>query len=115
MCSERRKRRLRLSSVLCNSPRYPTLYKVREPREADPADYNEGDVTSYSETDNLDDQFIEEALFLSPEDRDARDVEVGSFEDWAEQEVEEEGEIVEVVIRPKIIIIMLIIIIGGQS
>ena len=70
---------------------------MREPREADPADYNEGDVTSYSETDNLDDQFIEEALFLSPEDRDARDVEVGTFEDWAEQEVEEEGEIVEVV------------------
>jgi len=70
--------------------------EVREPREADPADYNEGDVTSYSETDNLDDQFIEEALFLSPEDRDARDVEVGTFEDWAEQEVEEEGEIVEV-------------------
>ena len=104
---------------------------MREPREADPADYNKGDVTSYSETDNLDDQFIEEALFLSPEDRDARDVEVGTFEDWAEQEVEEEGEIVEVV-RPKImiliimliiimlyiimlLIIMLIITIGGQS
>ena len=90
--------------------------KVREPREADPAEFNEGDVTSYSETDNLDDQFIEEALFLSPEDRDARDVEVGTFEDWAEQEVEEEGEIVEVV-RPKImiLIIMLIIIINSRS
>ena len=85
----------------CNLPRYPTLYKVREPREADPAEYNEEDVTSYSETDNLDDQFIEEALFLSPEDRDARDVEVGTFEDWAEQEVEEEGEIVEVVSCPR--------------
>ena len=91
---------------------------MREPREADPADYNEGDVTSYSETDNLDDQFIEEALFLSPEDRDARDVEVGTFEDWAEQEVEEEGEIVEVVIRPKIILLIIMLItitIGGQS
>ena len=96
---------------------YVTLYQVREPREADPAEFNEGDVTSYSETDNLDDQFIEEALFLSPEDRDARDVEVGSFEDWAEQEVEEEGEIVEVV-RHKIIILITILIIittGGQS
>jgi len=72
--------------------------EVREPREANLASYNDGEVTSYSDvSSSLDDEFIEEALFLSPEDRDPRDVEVGSsFEDWAEEEAEEEGEIVEV-------------------
>ena len=70
--------------------------KVREPREANLASYNDGEVTSYSDVSSLDDDFIEEALFLSPEDRDARDVETGSFEDWAQEEAEEDGEIVEV-------------------
>ena len=70
---------------------------MREPREANLASYNDGKVGSYSDTvSNIDDEFIEEALFLSPEDRDARDVDTGSFEDWAEEEAEEEGEIVEV-------------------
>ena len=88
---------------------------MREPREANLASYNDGEVASYSDVSSLDDEFIEEALFLSPEDRDARDVEVGTFEDWAEQEVEEEGESVEVV-RPKIMILIIIIITtGGQS
>jgi len=70
--------------------------EVREPREANLASYNDGEVTSYSDVSSLDDDFIEEALFLSPEDRDARDVETGSFEDWAQEEAEEDGEIVEV-------------------
>jgi len=74
--------------------------EVREPREANLASYNDGEVASYSEVANLDDEFIEEALFLSPEDRDARDVDTGSFEDWAEEEAEGEGEIVEVA-RPE--------------
>jgi hypothetical protein len=70
--------------------------EVREPREANLASYNDGEVASYSDVSSLDDEFIEEALFLSPEDRDPRDVDAGSFEDWAEEEAEEEGEIVEV-------------------
>lgn len=69
---------------------------MREPREANLASYNDGEVASYSDVSSLDDEFIEEALFLSPEDRDPRDVDAGSFEDWAEEEAEEEGEIVEV-------------------
>ena len=74
---------------------------MREPREANLASYNDGKVASYSDSvSNIDDEFIEEALFLSPEDRDARDVDIGSFEDWAEEEAEEEGEIVEVA-RPE--------------
>ena len=70
--------------------------KVREPREANLASYNDGEVASYSDVSSLDDEFIEEALFLSPEDRDPRDVDAGSFEAWAEEEAEGEGEIVEV-------------------
>ena len=41
---------------------------------------------------SLDNEFIEEALFLSPEDRGPRDVGIGiSSEDWAEEEAEEVG------------------------
>merc|ERR1719458_189675 len=70
--------------------------EVREPREANLASYNDGEVASYSDVSSLDDEFIEEALFRSPEDRDPRDVDAGSFEAWAEEEAEGEGEIVEV-------------------
>ena len=67
--------------------------EVRGPREANLASYNDGEVASYSDvSSSLDDEFIEEALFLSPEDRNPRDVETGSsFEDWAEEEAEEVG------------------------
>lgn len=61
--------------------------EVREAREAD--------ISSYS--DSLDDTFIEEALYLSPEDREEREV-VPRLEEWLEEEgVEEEEE----VLRPE--------------
>ena len=49
---------------------------VREPRQAE--------IISYQD-DNLDDTFIEEAVFLTPEDREERS---GNFEEWAEDESE---------------------------
>lgn len=63
--------------------------EVREPRAAD--------ISSYTDS-SLDDTFIEEALFLTPEDREEREFSP-RFEDWAEEESELEGEVE--VLRPE--------------
>ena len=56
--------------------------EVRESGEANLMSYNDGEVVTC----------IVEALLLSPEGRDPRDVEIGSSsEDWAEEEAEEVG------------------------
>lgn len=74
---------LREEPALSTQPEAEMKEDVREPREAD--------ISSYTDS-SLDDTFIEEALFLTPEDREEREF-TPRFEDWAEEESELEGEV----------------------
>jgi len=69
--------------------------RLEELEEEVPRQARQADINSYSDS-NLDDTFIEEALFLTPEDREEREYSP-RFEDWAEEEGEGgqgEGEVV---------------------
>lgn len=71
----------------------PAARRLEELVEEVPRQARQADVNSYSDS-NLDDTFIEEALFLTPEDREEREYSP-RFEDWQEEEegVEEEVRI----------------------
>jgi hypothetical protein len=80
---------LRQEPALVAEPEGQMEEEVRAPRAAD--------ISSYTDS-SLDDTFIEEAVFLTPEDREEREF-TPRFEDWAEEESELEGEVE--VLRPE--------------